>query len=48
MTHVCGVPGRETFVKNGKVCCSADVSQEFEATILVAGQETKVVIARKL
>jgi hypothetical protein len=46
ISGLCGVPAREVFANHGEACCPVDVSRQFEATIRVAGQNTKVFINR--
>jgi hypothetical protein len=46
VTHVCGIPVREIHALGGAICCSADVSKEFEVTFDIAGQEKSFMIRR--
>jgi len=46
MTQVCGVPVAEIHAQGGAICCSTDVSREFEVTFHVDGQDRKLKIRR--
>lgn len=46
VTHVCGIPVREITSEQADICRGADVSREFELTILERDQPRRVVIRR--
>ena len=46
MTHVCGVPASEIYVRGGSICCKSDASRGFEVTFQIAGETRKIVIRR--
>ena len=46
MTHVCGIPAFEIFVKGGEICCSVDTSREVEVTIKSPDFDGKIRITR--
>ena len=46
ITHICGVPASDIRRGAQDVCCSTDVSREFELTFEINGEVRKVVIKR--
>ena len=47
MTHVCGIPAAEIFVKGVDICCSVDTSREVEVTIKFPDYDGKIRITRR-